>query len=78
MNTLGDVFEKNEQQAFPCVAYDVDEEAVIIPGMTLRDYFAGQALSSADITLNSAVSAAIAKKCYAIADAMIKARDEHA
>ena len=42
-------------------------------GMTLRDWFAGQAMASGAINANSYVNDA--KACYAFADAMIAARD---
>ena len=58
--------------AFP-VLIDIDYEV----GMTLRDYFAAKAmqgllagkLTSTDLQL-------IAKDCYAMADAMLKAREQ--
>lgn len=55
------------------------------PGMTLRDYFAGQALIkwSEMITLqvgnedgNKTQMKVVAEICYAFADAMIEARDK--
>lgn len=55
------------------------------PGMTLRDYFAGQALIkwSEMITLqvggedgNKPQMKVVAEICYAFADAMIEARDK--
>ena len=54
------------------------------PGMTLRDYFAAQALTGAqiwDAVINgknaqfSASTEKLAKVAYAVADAMLKARD---
>jgi hypothetical protein len=42
-------------------------------GMTLRDYFAAQAISF--IQWNKDHTELCAKKCYEIADAMIKARE---
>jgi hypothetical protein len=48
-----------------------------LKGMTLRDYFAGQALAS--INLGIGVSddfySRTAKHCYALADAMLKVRE---
>ncbi|MBA8838199.1 hypothetical protein [Ochrobactrum sp. RH2CCR150] len=44
---------------------------VFYRGMTLRDYFAGQALASWPITDHSTD---LASKCYALADAMLAAR----
>jgi hypothetical protein len=47
-------------------------------GMTLRDWFAGQALQGRAHRLNSPFDHRdiLASDCYAIADAMIKARKE--
>jgi ribonuclease I len=42
-------------------------------GMSLRDYFAGQALAKREIQLPASVQAG---EAYAIADAMLKAREE--
>ena len=46
-------------------------------GRTLRDYFAGQALASVNlgIGVTDAFYSSTAKHCYALADAMLKARD---
>ena len=50
-------------------------------GMTLRDYFAGQAVGSVmhlcardTLALGESIEAAFARKAYAIADAMLAAR----
>ena len=47
-----------------------------IPEMTLRDYFAGQVLAGMGehLYLNKDSLYSIAKTCYNVADAMIKAR----
>jgi hypothetical protein len=71
-------------------AFPVDPEVVINHdhewcGMTLRDYFAGQALAGGleqgvedDMNLDWWHNThKIAKRAYAIADAMMKARDDH-
>jgi hypothetical protein len=49
----------------------------IVGGMTLRDYFAGQALASINlgISVTDAYYSQTAKHCYALADAMLKARE---
>jgi len=71
------------QSAFPWTADD-GEMIQGEKGMTLRDYFAGQALAG---NLEQGVendmhcgwwhdSSKIAKRAYAIADAMLKARGE--
>ena len=47
------------------------------PGMTLRDYFAGQALASVNlgIGVTDDFYSRTAKHCYALADAMLAARE---
>ena len=61
-------------------------EAVVISGMTLRDYFAGQALAgltgnvemllaAEDPRLGRKAELTIAASCYVYADAMLGARD---
>jgi hypothetical protein len=45
-------------------------------GMTLRDYFAAKALTSCGFTVRPYdTTEEIAKNCYAMADAMLKARE---
>jgi len=48
-----------------------------IPGMTLRDYFAGQALAGvfSDNTFDASANAVV-ETCYRLADAMLKQREE--
>lgn len=70
--------------AFPVGVYDhqtfaektVGETRRLLSGMTLRDYFAGQALAAMDLQINIAEPAAayMAKSAYLVADAMLKAR----
>ena len=50
---------------------------VAVPGMSLRDWFAGQALQSYLTSADSLVHGndAIAAAAYGIADAMLKARE---
>ena len=45
------------------------------PGMTLRDWFAGQALAGFFTTDNHMPDETIARQCYGAADAMIAYRD---
>ena len=47
------------------------------PGMTLRDYFAGQALVSTNLGIGVAEEfySRTAEHCYALADAMLKVRE---
>jgi hypothetical protein len=53
-------------------------EAPAQQGMTLRDYFAGEALSSVNlgIGVSDDFYSRTAKHCYALADAMLKAREK--
>jgi len=43
-------------------------------GLTIRDHFAGLALSGWPVTDHGTNADALARKCYAMADAMIAAR----
>lgn len=43
-------------------------------GMSLRDYFAGQALASWPVADHGSDADDLARKCYALADAMLAAR----
>ena len=45
-----------------------------VPQMTLRDWFAGQFLSSFDTGPGGVSSTKIAETCYIMADAMLEAR----
>lgn len=49
---------------------DLEERS---PGMTLRDYFAGQALTGLVVGVNDPYAAVIARLAYEQADAMIRA-----
>jgi hypothetical protein len=62
--------------AFP-TAEIFHDEVVYTGGMTLRDYFAGKALSSINlgIGVTDEFYSKAAKHCYALADAMLKARE---
>ena len=53
------------------------ERVVINPGMSLRDYFAGQALASMDYGWFESYKreSEMASQSYAIADAMLSARE---
>ncbi|MQY50846.1 hypothetical protein GHK24_03500 [Rhodocyclus tenuis] len=58
-----------------------EEFTVKHPGMTLRDYFAGKALQGYLASLApdfepGEFASAIARECYALAEAMIEAREE--
>ena len=63
-------------QAFPIPATEWNEHHV---GMTLRDYFAGQAMvevmrQNTEILRGKADMRQVSQTCYSIADAMIEVR----
>jgi hypothetical protein len=67
--------------AYPCESYVLKNGKPVTEaaqGMTLRDYFAAQALSSRAGKLEHGVMYAsdVATDCYYIADAMLAARKE--
>lgn len=71
----------NEQRAFPYSGRLSNGEEIFPDsnGMSLRDYFAGQALAAlADWEVTDSVNppGEIALYCYEIADAMMKAREK--
>ena len=57
-------------KAFP---FTLNNGQDVITGMDLRDYFAARAINTMNL-LNHEISAA---ECYRIADALIKARENH-
>ena len=65
-------------KAFPYLELNVKGEAVDQHlGMTLRDYFAGQALvglSTGDWYMDTSAPERIAKSAYSVADAMLAER----
>ena len=69
---------KNDEQAFPIF----NEHGISYFGMTLRDYFAGQALIGLLANGHYAsvsrvkIEEALADISYKLADAMLKAREE--
>jgi hypothetical protein len=60
----------NGGPAFPC-----DEWQLPSPGMTLRDWFAGQALTGL-LMANYQVDDVVAREAYDAADAMLAAREK--
>lgn len=65
--------EVKSPQAFPVATH-----AVVRPGMTLRDYFAGQALQGmySNASFDDVIKQALAVVAYKQADAMMKARGD--
>lgn len=53
-------------------------QSVAKPGMSLRDWFAGQALASRGMYGANVREKEVAAECYAIADAMIAEREKGA
>ena len=68
---------KDGGSAFPCAETQYSES---IPGMTLRDYFAGQAMAGEITTWTDTelkdYARKVARRCYAISDAMIEERSK--
>lgn len=67
------------QPAFPAPTQLTVEGGVVIassPGMTLRDYFAGQALIALLTSTDPRSTRGLAKLCYEVADAMIAERQK--
>lgn len=66
---------RNGGPAFPNITPDMLVDGG--PGMSLRDYFAAQFLTTIVITSKSgALSGDIARQCYAMADAMLAEREK--
>jgi hypothetical protein len=65
--------EVKNPQAFPVATH-----AVVRPGMTLRDYFAGQALQGmySNASFDDVIKQVLAVVAYEQADAMMKARGD--
>jgi hypothetical protein len=67
----------NGGPAFPSVGEGFGNPSYSAPGMTLRDWFAGQALASMGIeyTSDRFNLASVSNCAYAYADAMLRARE---
>jgi hypothetical protein len=64
-----------EEPAFPVIGMPFDPDTILNrPGMSLRDWFAGQALPSVD-ERSHGTTQDVAKECYQIADAMLAERE---
>jgi hypothetical protein len=62
--------------AFPLHNHGVQTLGLHVTGMTLRDYFAAKAMQGLLAgSLKSSETQLIARDCYAMADAMLKARE---
>jgi hypothetical protein len=76
--------EKTGGAAFPTPRFMVDDESRILgfsihtDGMSLRDYFAAKAMQAFESRqdLDDIPALNKANRCYRIADAMLKAREE--
>lgn len=71
----------DEQPAFPTDQYWEEKRYAQTPGMSLRDYFAGQAIAGMLAQWGSPTAAiphneTCAEEAYKIADAMLRARDK--
>ncbi len=62
---------KDGGQAFPVPRQQVDR----FSGMTLRDYFAGQALAGCTAYCGLVDKSSLGPLCYEMADNMLKARE---
>lgn len=62
--------------AFPCSAIGASDDMIYQSGMTLRDWYAGMALTGA-IGHAGWSYEEVAERAYGIADAMMKAREKN-
>lgn len=62
-----------QDKNMPAFPHNTDNLQFGTSGMSLRDYFAGQALAAQDV--DSSMPDQIAKWSYVIADAMLEARE---
>lgn len=72
---------KHTPQAFPCLERGGNGLEMTDPGMTLRDYFAGQELAKTPgaYLLDEPIAyERLARHCYRMADAMLTARTQEA
>ena len=78
-----------ESNHTPITVSDIMPQTIELPTITLRDWFAGQALAGFTVGLggyllkdeysayaNGACNSSIANRCYALADAMLKERNK--
>lgn len=62
--------------AFPRQEQDEDRDGIAYDGMSLRDYFAGQFLTTVKISDEGTYAENVALNCYIMADAMLKERSK--
>ena len=67
---------KYSQSAFPYILNLKDGSSVVSKGMTLRDYFAAQAMQGMMVDVDKPSCDYIAETAYEMADAMLKAREQ--
>jgi hypothetical protein len=65
----------NNPPAFPCFDYIAQDGKENPKGMTLRDYFAAKAMPEIYQRVETGGFERVAKLCYEMADAMLKARE---
>ena len=65
----------NNPPAFPLHNHGAQTLGLHVTGMSLRDYMAAKAMQGMMVDVEQPVCAYIAKHSYAMADAMLKARD---
>ena len=69
-----DLFESDKLlKHAPAYPLRIEEEGILYPGLTMRDWFAGMALFS--VNVNGMTDAETAKYAYELADAMMKVKD---
>ena len=73
IDTISEMTKRNGPSAFPLLI-QVGEETQINLGMSLRDWFAGQALANAHTRSKDCDAADAAFWAYELADAMLAAR----
>lgn len=62
--------------AFPLATSSLSNDSYCVNGMSLRDWFAGQAISPMLVQAYGNTPEFLASHAYAIADAMLKAREK--
>lgn len=73
MKDGGPAFPTTRSERLPSRGEEVQFAEVTYPGMSLRDWFAGQALAGCSVDLCD--PRMVAEWCYGVADAMLAARN---